>query len=113
MFSILILTAIVTGCLKNPYDTRDSQEPAGTSGTWETPATPEVALTNLIFAYNEKNIQNYQSCLADEFVFSAPEDSIDAEAQGNGFLFRDWNKEVEVSTAEKIFSTFVRIPAVF
>jgi len=103
---ILIVLVAVSGCLKNPFDTRGSQQPAGTTGTWETPATPEVMITNLVYAYNEKNIQNYQDCFDSAFVFSAYEDSIEAEAQGNGYLFQNWDKAVEVTTTENIFTTF-------
>jgi len=106
LFIVLAIGLLSAGCLKNPFATRDSELPAGTSGTWETPATPEVVLINLLFAYNEKNIQNFQLCLSDQFVFSAPEDSIEAEAQGNGYLFHDWFKDVELATTQNIFSTF-------
>lgn len=105
-FVILALGVAVSGCIKNPFSTRDSQQPVGTSGTWETPASSETVIRNLMFAYNEKIIQNFQSCLAENFVFSAPEDSIEAEAQGNGYIYYNWNKKVEVSTTENIFSTF-------
>jgi len=105
---IALITALgLGGCLKNPIDTRQAQEPAGSSGTWDTPATPEQVLINMIFAYNEKNIQNYQLCLANDFIFSAPEDSIEADAQGNGQLFRDWDKGVEVSVTENLFASLV------
>jgi hypothetical protein len=103
---ILVIFAGISGCSKDPIHTRDSQEPAGSTGTWETPATPEAVVTNLMYAYIEKNIQNYQLCLAEKFFYSAFEDSIEAEAQGNGYLYHDWNKEVEVSVTENIFSAF-------
>ena len=103
---VLIASLGLGGCLKNPFDTREAQEPAGSSGTWDTPATPEQVLINMIFAYNEKNIQNYQLCFGSDFIFSATEDSIEAEAQGNGYLFRGWDKSVEVSATENLFSSF-------
>jgi hypothetical protein len=103
---ILIPTLLLSGCLKNPFATRNSQEPAGSTGTWETPATPEVVLLNLLFAYNEMNIQNYQLCFSDDYVFSASQDSIEAEAEGNGYLFAFWNKSVEVSATENMFTSF-------
>jgi hypothetical protein len=103
---LLLIMLLFAGCLKNPLSTRDAQVPAGTTGTWETPSTPEVVISNLMFAYIEKNIQNYQLCLAENFYYSAYEDSIEAEAQGNGYLFHDWSKEVEVSVTENIFSAF-------
>jgi hypothetical protein len=97
---------IVCGCLKNPFATRHSESPAGVTGTWETPASPETAIRNLLYACNEKIVQNYQSCLADDFVFSAPEDSIRAESQGSGYLYYNWDKNTEILTAQNLFSTF-------
>jgi hypothetical protein len=107
-FTLIILIAFVifSGCGKNPFGTRSSEEPAGSTGTWETPATPEVVLLNFLFAYNEMNIQNYQLCFADNYRFSATEDSIQADAEGNGYLFSFWDKSVEVSTTENIFASF-------
>jgi hypothetical protein len=96
---------MISGCGKNPFGTRDAEQPAGSSGTWETPATPEAVLNNILFAYNEMNIQNYQLCLDDNFRFSATEDSIQAAAQGNEYLYQLWDKSVEVSTAQNIFAS--------
>lgn len=103
---LMIPLLLAVACLKSPFGTRDSEEPAGASGTWETPATPEVLMLNLLYAYNEMNIQNYQLCLADEFVFSSTQDSIEAEGEGNGYLYRYWDKSVEVSGAENMFTSF-------
>jgi hypothetical protein len=103
---ITILLVSLSGCAKNPFSTRKSEPPAGTVGTWETPASPEIVIRNLLYAYNEKIMPNYQSCLADNFVFSAREDSLAAEAHGNGSAYYGWNKQVETQTAQNIFSTF-------
>lgn len=101
----VVILGGLSGCLKDPFTTRHSQEPAGSTGTWETPSTPDVVLLNLLYAYNEKNIQNYQLCLADDYVFSATEDSIEAEASGNPALFQFWDKAAEVSATENIFAS--------
>jgi len=97
---------LINGCLKNPFATRHSETPAGVTGTWETPAAPETVIRNLLYSYNEKVLQNYQSCLAENFGFSAPEDSIRAEGQGSGYLYYDWDKNAEVLAAQNIFSIF-------
>jgi hypothetical protein len=96
---------IYSGCGKNPFTTRNAQEPAGSSGTWETPATPEAVLTNILYAYNEMNIENYQLCFDDNFRFSATEDSIEAAAQGNDYLYHFWDLAVEVSVTQNIFAS--------
>lgn len=106
MISSVLIVFAAGGCFKNPVSTRTGQPPAGIVGTWETPASPEAVIRNLLFSYNEMFIQNFQSCLAEDFYFSSPEDSIRAEAQGSGYLYYDWGKAVEISTAQNIFSTF-------
>lgn len=104
----IITAALVTliGCAKNPFSTRGTEDPYGSAGTWETPQSPEAALRNLISAYNELIISNYQLCFSDSFAFSSPEDSIDAVNDGQGDLFADWDKSVEISAAANLFSTY-------
>ena len=103
---IILLLMVFSGCAKNPFSSRDSDPPLGAGGTWETPQTPEVALRNLLYSYNEKNISNYELCLADSFVFSAPEDSIDAVNNGRGDLFADWGRMVDIAATTNIFHSF-------
>jgi hypothetical protein len=108
MIAKILLTVaalLVVSCAKNPFSTRGTEDPYGSAGTWETPQTPETALRNFLFAYNERIISNYQLCLADSFSFSSPEDSIDAVNDGRDDLFENWNKQVEIGVTENIFST--------
>ena len=99
--AVLILVA----CAKNPFSTRDTENPYGSAGTWDTPQSPDVTLRNLLYAYNELIISNYQLCFSDSFSFSSPEDSIDAENDGRGHQFTDWSKVVEINTTADIFSS--------
>jgi len=103
---ILIIALIACACAKNPFSTRRSDPPLGAGGTWDTPQTPEVAIRNLLFSYNEKVISNYELCLSDSFLFSSPEDSIDAINNGRGDLFIDWGKSVDIASATIIFRNF-------
>lgn len=105
-YAALCLCILTAACAKNPFSTRDTEDPYGSAGTWETPQSPSVVLQNLFFAYNEMVISNYELCFSDSFLFSSPEDSIDAVNDGRGDLFVDWNKQVEVGVANNIFSTF-------
>lgn len=84
------------GC-KNPFSTRESPEPKGQRGTWDTPVEPKVVIQNLLFAYNEKIIENFNTCICDTFAFSAPEDSIAAVNRNQPELFARWD-----ATAEKM-----------
>lgn len=109
VFAIIVTAASLVApasCSKDPFSTRGTQEPYGSTGTWETPQSPEVTVRNLLYAYNEMIISNYQLCFSDSFVFSSPEDSIDAVNDGRGDLFIDWNKSAEVNVANNLFNTF-------
>jgi len=106
MAALLILTLTVASCVKNPFSTRDTEQPYGSAGTWETPQSPDITVRNLLYAYNEMIISNYQLCFSDSFFYSSPEDSIDAINNGRGELFMDWDKSVEVATAVNLFSTY-------
>jgi hypothetical protein len=106
IFLITFTGIIFVHCAKNPFSTRATEPPLGSGGTWETPQLPEIVVQNLRSAYNEQFISNYELCFSDSFLFSAPEDSIDAISHGRPELFVNWNKAVEIGTATNIFSTF-------
>ena len=106
LFLLIAIAVLLAGCFKNPISTRDTEDPFGSSGTWETPQSPEVTLNNLLYAYNEMIISNYQLCFSDSFFFSSPEDSIDAVNDGRGELFANWNRSVEISVTNNIFATY-------
>jgi len=101
----LVFFFYLSGC-KNPFKTRESEEPVTREGTWETPFRPEIVIQNLLHAYNEKIIGNFILCLSDSFRFSAPEDSIKAVQDNREELFANWNKSAEVSVTTSIFTTF-------
>lgn len=103
---VIYLFILIAACAKNPFSTRGTQDPYGSAGTWETPQSPGVTVQNLLFAYNEMVISNYQLCFCDSFLFSSPEDSIDAVNDGRGDLFADWDKQVEVGVANNLFSIY-------
>jgi hypothetical protein len=105
--SILIIIGLIgAACVKNPFSTRDSDDPYGAAGTWETPQSPDVTVRNLLFAYNEMIISNYQLCFSDSFMFSSPEDSIDAVNDGREGLFANWDYATEIAVTNNIFSLY-------
>jgi hypothetical protein len=106
LYIILMTIVLFSGCFKDPISTRDTEDPYGSSGTWETPQSPEVTINNLLFAYNEMIISNYQLCFSDSFFYSSPEDSIDAVNDGREDLFANWNRSVEIAVTNNIFSTY-------
>jgi hypothetical protein len=101
---ILLLLFFGLGC-KNPFTTRESPPPVGQEGDWNTPSSPMVVMENLFNSYNQKIIGNFNLCFSDNFKFSAPQDSIEAISQGQGWLFENWDVSVERGVAELIFAT--------
>jgi len=100
----VLVLFLFSGC-KNPFRTRSSPPPSGQVGTWSTPSKPEIVLENLMHSYNEKIIENFNLCLSDSFVFSAPEDSIEME-----YLFSDWDKSTEKMVTTNIFNVSKQHP---
>ena len=96
---------IFSGC-KNPFKTRSSAAPTGPRGTWNPPTTPETVIQNLYNAYTEKIIDNYVMCFSDSFVFSAPEDSIEAIGQNQPERFWNWNLAVERNVTFGVFNLY-------
>jgi hypothetical protein len=109
MILIMMLSLCCSG-FKNPFRTRKSPTPIISEGTWETPSQPEVVIQNLLYAYNERIIGNFNQCLADSFRFSAPEDSLDAVNQGRTDLYTDWDRSVELSVTTRIFDISRQYP---
>lgn len=102
---LLVCTAsilLLSGC-KNPFKTRKSPEPKGQIGTWDTPVEPRVVIQNLLYAYNEKIIENFNTCICDTFNFSAPEDSI---KPGRPELFSNWDAGTEKMITSSLFDFF-------
>ena len=87
-----------------------SGQPAKSSGravTWYPPTTPETVVDlNLKNAYNEKIIDNYILCFSDSFIFSAPEDSLEAIADNRPELFWNWDLSVERNVTFAIFNLY-------
>jgi len=106
MLLTLVFVVLFLGCAKSPFRTRNSPEPISGGGTWTPPSKPEIVLENLLHSYNEKIIENFNLCLSDTFVFSAPEDSIEAVNNNREWLFTNWNLSVEKRVTSNIFKTF-------
>lgn len=102
LLCLLMSSLVFSGC-KNPFKTRKSPEPEGQRGTWNTPVEPKMVIQNLLFAYNEKIIENFNTCICDTFAFSAPEDSI---KPGRPELFSNWDATTEKMITGNLFDFF-------
>ncbi len=105
IFALLMGILVFSGC-KNPFKTRRSPKPEGQRGTWDTPVEPKVVIQNLLFAYNEKIIENFNTCISDTFAFSAPEDSIQAVNRNRPELFAHWDAAAEKMVSSSLFDFF-------
>lgn len=99
-FAILIAFCFSLSC-KNPFETRKPSEPErNRQGQWEFPSTPDLAIQNLYWAYNERIISNYISCLADSYKFVA---SV-ADSALYPDIFTDWGLDKELSSTRALFA---------
>lgn len=94
----LILLLIISGCGKDPFSTRSSEDPRSTGGTYTDPVSADIAVENLFFAYNERNLGNFTRGLAAEFVFTF--DFLNIE-QPSGVT--QWEETEESRVADNIF----------
>jgi hypothetical protein len=93
---ITIIPLIFISC--NLFSTRNPEKPDTNRGTFVTPTSPDIVISNLINAFKEKNTENYISCLSDTtktdtkpFTFIP---SSDANANYS-LLFKNWSLQNE------------------
>lgn len=93
---LLVVTAAGTGC--SLFGTRDPEAPAGESGTFLQPDTPEQVIENLQAAIAELNTLNYRRSLSAELVFRPT-----ATAEARDAIWSSWSRAEE----EQYFATLV------
>jgi hypothetical protein len=103
---IIFIAGVILFSCKNPFKIRNSPAPSGPRGTFNPPTSPETVIQNLYYAYTEKIIDNYIICFSDSFIFSAPEDSLEAISQNRPELFWNWNLSVERNVTNALFNLY-------
>jgi len=93
--SILLFFVFLAGFItcRNPFATREPEEPENSQTSWYQPVSPETVLENFSAAVREKNVENYIRCFGStESVRSRfrfiPESSVSNNYQG---LFAVWD----------------------
>ena len=59
----LLILLLIIGC-RNPFATRDPEDPEQRRSSWIPPTVPKIVMDNLKNAINERNENNYLKCLA-------------------------------------------------
>lgn len=95
---VLIAALLLGGCGKNPFSTRASEDPRSTGGTYTDPISADIALENLLYAYNERNLGNLTRGLADEFIFAC--DFLNIDQPGGTTT---WEETEEARIADNLF----------
>lgn len=99
LLPLLLAALALASCAKNPFATRDSEEPTVKAGTFIPPTTPQIVLENLRLSYSELVISNFIQCLDSAFAFGF--DFIQG-AQGDS----SWRYASEIRLTEKLFNDF-------
>jgi len=100
MFPVLM----IGGCAKNPFSTRDSESPQAIGGTYTDPVSPGIAIENLLYACNERNIGNFSRTLDDPFVFT-----FDFLETGTPGELTQWPVVEEIRVTEKMFRALEKL----
>jgi hypothetical protein len=98
---ILFLAFLLSSC--NLFNPREAEQPWDEESRWEAPINPSIAVLNLKNAFEDRNIVNYTTSISSDFIFFG--DPADSPFVPPG-SFIDWNSDVEVEVATKIFNTF-------
>jgi hypothetical protein len=101
---LALLILLAAGCTKNPFSTRNSEDPLAIGGTYTDPVTPAIAIENLYYACNEQNIGNFSRTLADQFVFT-----FDFLASGVPGELTQWPSAQEIQISERMFRSLEKL----
>lgn len=105
---IIMIILFISGC--SWFNPREADKPWQEESQWQEPTSPSIVILNLQRAFEGKNIVNYSACFSENFIFYGdPADSVFVQPGA----FKDWNYNVEVDVATKLFNTFADIELYF
>jgi hypothetical protein len=90
---------LFVGC-SNPFSSRDSAPPTEDVGTYITPTEASYVLLNIVSAYNERIIFNYEQSLTEDFRFVYERLPSGSESD------TVWDRSTELAITDRIFSSF-------
>ncbi len=98
---ILIIALVVAAKGCGVFETRTPQTPVTVRSTYVPPTSPDLVLTNLEYAIQEKNSDNYVKCLSPTFFQYVP----DSKSQLiYGTIFQNWNVNSEKNYYNNLIS---------
>lgn len=98
---IFVFILIVTAC--DWFNPRQPGQPWEEESEWQVPISPSIVILNLRQAFKDRNIDNYSTCLSSDFMFYG--DPADSPFVPPG-SFNEWDINVEIDIATRIFNTF-------
>ncbi len=106
MFRILVIgvSLFAFACSENPFNPAMIDN-ISTSTDYDF-STPTKVIENLVRAYEQKNIELFKQCLAEEFRFeliASDADDIGIDMDGDGIKDSWWGYQQEILTHENLF----------
>ncbi len=101
---IIITSMFIYACEENPFNPK-TIEIIETSNDYDF-STPTMVIENLVRSYEQKNLDLFKSCLAQEFRFeliASDADDIGIDMDGDGIKDSWWGYQQEVLTHENLF----------
>ncbi len=101
---LIILIPLILNSCKNPFATREAEQPTEGRTSWQLPTDPMIVLQNMKAAIEEKNVENYMKCLVDSInLFHFTPDQY--QASTNAGIFEQWSLAHEQSYINKAFTS--------
>ena len=105
MLLCCLLGALFLCTCDSLFSTREPEPPINPQSSWEPPLSPDQVLVNMQNALFERNLENFNRCLADPqnqrfFVF-VPDQEV---ANNYPTVFPDWTREDERRVMQQVFS---------
>ena len=105
---ILCISLISAGC--SFFEPRESEPPSGREGRWDEPVSPGIVISNLNYAFQDENIEDYMSAFTSQFLFLADERDTLLFEPGT---FTDWGFSIEEEVTGRIFAEAYSINLTF
>jgi hypothetical protein len=101
---IIGLSIVCILACENPFSTRKPEAPNTSQSQWIPPHTPEDVITNLIYAVQERNSENYMRCFLNDPSFRVFHFEPDPEAAALYPHLLQWSWSQEENMIQETFA---------